>query len=264
MPVTALGGPLLDQETANSCFMSQKNVFLDSRAANSIRGFRCACSRARSITPVNEAIPTYNGRYRGPVSTNGHVAAAYRHGIPEDLFSSGWYSRNPTGNPNARLAQGRDGSGPADARHGAVSACEMRMILTKNLEGGARYLSETVSRIRIMASWRWRPINAGPEAVRKHKWRGRPTRKTQKLRARDPGSIKNPSRFTAGFSLWVYPPCQFDLRGDGESADDCTDWAQPPGPVPENGSRCTADGNRGFFAAALSTAAARALQSGRF
>jgi len=110
-----------------------------------------------------EAIPAWRGR-AGPYHGLA-VAAARRHGIPDDLFlrlvtqESGW-------NPGAVSHKGAMGLAqlmPATARELGVGPRDPG----ENLDGGARYLRAQYDRFR---SWRLAlaAYNAGPEAVARH------------------------------------------------------------------------------------------------
>lgn len=108
-------------------------------------------------------IPAYTGR-RSTYMPHA-VAAARKHGVPEDLFlrlvqqESGW-------NPNARSHKGARGLAqlmPATAARLGVNPDDP----VQNLEGGARYLRMMYN---TFGSWRLAlaAYNAGPAAVQKY------------------------------------------------------------------------------------------------
>lgn len=116
-----------------------------------------------SVAPADGPIPRYTGRRTTYLPHA--VAAARRHGIPEDLFlrlvqqESGW-------NPNARSHKGARGLAqlmPATAKTLGVDPHDP----IQNLEGGARYLRMMYN---TFGSWRLAlaAYNAGPGAVQKY------------------------------------------------------------------------------------------------
>ena len=96
----------------------------------------------------------------GPV-----VAAARRHGVPEDLFLR-LVTQESNWNPRAKSHKGAMGLAqlmPGTAQLLRVNAWDP----AQNLEGGARYLRDQYDRF---GSWRLAlaAYNAGPGAVKKH------------------------------------------------------------------------------------------------
>lgn len=148
-----------------SLFQSQLSV-LDGRAAeqynNSVR-----LQPERVVVPGSPsavAIPSYQGRYRGPLMDLARTTAQ-RHGVPADLFlrliqqESGW-------NPNARSHKGAMGLAqlmPGTARALGVNP----RVAAENLDGGARYLR---TQYNTFGTWRLAlaAYNAGPGAVQKY------------------------------------------------------------------------------------------------
>lgn len=111
-----------------------------------------------------EAIPDYNGAYRGiymPLAES----AARKYGVPEDLFKR-LVQQESNWNPRARSPKGAIGLAqlmPTTARRLGVNPHDA----VENLDGGARYLKQQYNRFR---SWRLAlaAYNAGPEAVEKY------------------------------------------------------------------------------------------------
>ena len=161
LPVSA-SADLFSKKDRRLVFESQKRV-LDTRAASQYAG--SVRLKPPSIhTPSKWGIPAYDGAYRGPYLSVAR-AAAYRNGVPEDLFlrlvqqESGW-------NPRARSHKGAIGLAqlmPSTARMLRVDARDPH----ENLDGGARYLAE---QYRTFGSWRLAlaAYNAGPNAVRRY------------------------------------------------------------------------------------------------
>ncbi len=144
-------------------FQSQLSV-LDNRASkqysNSVR-----LQPPRAIIPVTApAVPSYIGRYNGPLLDVARVAAR-KHGVPEDLFlrlvqqESGWNVAAVSTKGAMGLAQLM----PGTARLLGVDPRDP----AQNLEGGARYLKAQYNKFgnwpHALAAY-----NAGPGAVEKY------------------------------------------------------------------------------------------------
>ncbi|KAJ56882.1 hypothetical protein ACMU_08060 [Actibacterium mucosum KCTC 23349] len=118
----------------------------------------------RVITPSKHNSAAYAGSYRGEYLQIARDAA-YRHGVPEDLF--------------LRLVQQESNWNPTAKSHkGAIGLAQLMPGTAKllrvdphdpyqNLDGGARYLRE---QYETFGSWRLAlaAYNAGPRAVEKH------------------------------------------------------------------------------------------------
>ncbi|MGJ8545328.1 MAG: lytic transglycosylase domain-containing protein [Sulfitobacter sp.] len=147
-------------------FKSQKNI-LDTRAAKQYsNSIRLQPPTVEAPTKWNDDLktPKYRGRYKGEYLSMA-IAAAQRHGIPEDLFlrlvqqESNW-------NPRAKSHAGALGLAqlmPGTARKLKVDPHDPY----QNLDGGARYLSQ---QYRAFGTWRLAlaAYNAGPGAVKKY------------------------------------------------------------------------------------------------
>ena len=140
---------------------------MDSRlAAQYQQSARLRPDAGRTVITTGKAdgpIPAYTGR-RTTYMPHA-IAAARKHGVPEDLFlrlvqqESGW-------NPNARSHKGARGLAqlmPATAARLGVNPDDP----IQNLDGGARYLRMMYN---TFGSWRLAlaAYNAGPGAVQKY------------------------------------------------------------------------------------------------
>ena len=124
-------------------------------------------SGSKRLLPENyrqNFIPAYSGNYKG-VYLPMAEAAAYRYGIPADLFSR-LVQQESNWNPRAKSHKGAIGLAqlmPGTARSLGVDPHDP----AQNLDGGARYLSRMYKKF---GTWRLAlaAYNAGPEAVAKY------------------------------------------------------------------------------------------------
>lgn len=167
LAMAAVGAPVqsfAETRSRASLFQNQLDV-LDNRSATQYNNsVRLQPPRAVVPTIATSTLPTYRGRYTGPL-INVARSAARRHGVPEDLFlrlvqqESGW-------NANARSHKGAMGLAqlmPQTARALGVNPRDP----AQNLEGGARYLRR---QFETFGTWRLAlaAYNAGPGAVQKY------------------------------------------------------------------------------------------------
>lgn len=168
--LAALGSPFavladtVSTQSRTSLFQNQLAV-LDNRSAKQYsNSVRLQPPRAVVPTIASTSVPSYNGRYTGPLLSLAR-SAARQHGIPEDLFlrlvqqESGWNARARSHKGAIGLAQLM----PQTARALGVNPHDP----AQNLEGGARYLRRQYEKF---GNW-WLALaayNAGPGAVERY------------------------------------------------------------------------------------------------
>lgn len=144
--------------------LNNHTKLIDNRLSTQYSSSKKLLPKRNSYAYLEEASPSYTGKYKGRYMSMAETAAL-KHGVPVELFKR-LVQQESAWNPRAKSHAGAIGLAqlmPFTARQLGVDPWDPK----QNLEGGARYLKQ---QHRTFKSWRLAlaAYNAGPGAVQKY------------------------------------------------------------------------------------------------